>query len=349
MTADSHNNIFGRTLNPHNLSLTAGGSTGGEGALIAMRGSVLGMCTDIAGSIRIPALCNGVVGFKPTASRVPFAGGVPPGRLGSPAPILPVAGPQATSVRDCELVMRVVMDAQPWDLDEGVLNVPWRRVQPKPVTTAKPEAELLRFGLLRGHAKRPLHPPVARALHSAATKLKEAGHTIVLLDDQIPDLYESTILAWKFFMLDPQKTPAKIVQAGGEPWVPSIATATLPELKDFQPSLDGLFDLNVERAKICRKWREVLVENKLDAVLMPGYQATAVKHDTYGIPIYTVLANLLNVSLPTHYSNYRPKYTKTRSDTSHNGGRDIVRANFTNRFPVSCGHPPIPKGGQKVR
>ena len=47
MTADSDNNVFGRTVNPHNVNLTAGGSTGGEGALIALRGSVLGVGTDI--------------------------------------------------------------------------------------------------------------------------------------------------------------------------------------------------------------------------------------------------------------------------------------------------------------
>lgn len=58
MTADSDNNVYGRTLNPHNTNLTAGGSTGGEGALIALRGSVLGVGTDIAGSIRIPSLCT---------------------------------------------------------------------------------------------------------------------------------------------------------------------------------------------------------------------------------------------------------------------------------------------------
>ena len=49
MTVDSENNIWGRTLNP-NKSLTSGGSTGGEGALIALRGSVAGIGTDVAGS-----------------------------------------------------------------------------------------------------------------------------------------------------------------------------------------------------------------------------------------------------------------------------------------------------------
>lgn len=59
MTADSQTNLFGRVLNPHKLSLTAGGSSGGEGALIAFRGSILGVGTDIGGSIRIPSICCG--------------------------------------------------------------------------------------------------------------------------------------------------------------------------------------------------------------------------------------------------------------------------------------------------
>lgn len=105
MTADSHNNIVGRTLNPHKLTQTAGGSTGGEAALIAMKASVLGLATDIAGSNRIPALCCGTTSIKPSASRVPFAGGVPPGRLGSPSQILPVIGPCGRSIRDYELFL----------------------------------------------------------------------------------------------------------------------------------------------------------------------------------------------------------------------------------------------------
>ena len=49
MTADSENHIYGRVLNPYNINLTAGGSSGGEGALGAFRGSPLGVGTDIAG------------------------------------------------------------------------------------------------------------------------------------------------------------------------------------------------------------------------------------------------------------------------------------------------------------
>jgi amidase len=60
MALDSDNWLFGRLRNPRNGDVTAGGSSGGEGALIAMRGSVLGVGTDVGGSIRIPAMCNGL-------------------------------------------------------------------------------------------------------------------------------------------------------------------------------------------------------------------------------------------------------------------------------------------------
>jgi Asp-tRNA(Asn)/Glu-tRNA(Gln) amidotransferase A subunit family amidase len=55
-TLDSCNHLFGRTLNPLNRQWTAGGSTGGEGVLVAMHGSMVGFGTDIGGSIRVPAM-----------------------------------------------------------------------------------------------------------------------------------------------------------------------------------------------------------------------------------------------------------------------------------------------------
>jgi amidase len=289
MTADSHNNLFGRTLNPHNLCVTAGGSTGGEGALLAMRGSILGIATDVAGSCRIPALCCGLTSFKPSAGRVPFGGGVAPGRFGTPSPIIPVIGPIGHSIRDAELTMRTICDSDTWAFDEHVLGVPWRTVQPY----TRP----LRFGLIRGIAERPLHPTIARALHSCATKLKGKGHQLMLLDDKVPDIWASGILAWKFFLLDPKKTPISYLRQAGEPIVPSIGKTMVEELRAFEPSLDALWDLNLERLKILHAWHKVMVENDLDAILMPGNSATAVKHDTYGLTPFTVLQNLLNVSI----------------------------------------------------
>jgi amidase len=60
MHLETDNNIYGPTVNPRNRRLTAGGSTGGEAALMAMCGTPLGIGGDIGGSIRCPAALNGV-------------------------------------------------------------------------------------------------------------------------------------------------------------------------------------------------------------------------------------------------------------------------------------------------
>ncbi|KAG2359185.1 amidase signature domain-containing protein [Suillus spraguei] len=64
------NPLWGRTTNPWNNKYTCGGSSGGEGALLAMDGSALGIGSDIGGSLRIPASYCGVYSLKPTAERV---------------------------------------------------------------------------------------------------------------------------------------------------------------------------------------------------------------------------------------------------------------------------------------
>lgn len=63
---DSYNLVYGRSNNPHDLSRITGGSSGGEAAILAAAGSVVGVGSDLAGSIRIPACFCGVFGHKPT-------------------------------------------------------------------------------------------------------------------------------------------------------------------------------------------------------------------------------------------------------------------------------------------
>ncbi|CAM2119128.1 unnamed protein product [Caretta caretta] len=67
---DCSNLIFGQTVNPLNHKKSPGGSSGGEGALIAGGGSILGFGTDIGGSIRLPSSFCGLCGLKPTGNRL---------------------------------------------------------------------------------------------------------------------------------------------------------------------------------------------------------------------------------------------------------------------------------------
>jgi Asp-tRNA(Asn)/Glu-tRNA(Gln) amidotransferase A subunit family amidase len=71
------NALFGPTLNPRDVSLTPGGSSGGESAALASGLSALGIGTDFGASIRWPAQCTGVVGLRPTVGRIPLTGVLP--------------------------------------------------------------------------------------------------------------------------------------------------------------------------------------------------------------------------------------------------------------------------------
>ncbi len=74
MSGETVNNIIGYTTNPKNRNLSSGGSSGGEGALVGLKGSPVGFGTDIGGSIRIPAAFNGLYGIRPSSGRLPYEG-----------------------------------------------------------------------------------------------------------------------------------------------------------------------------------------------------------------------------------------------------------------------------------
>ena len=123
------NNITGKTLNPHNRTLTPGGSSGGEGASTGFKCAPLGIGTDIGGSIRAPAAFCGTYGFRPTAMRNPMAG-IQVAAIGQET-IHGVVGPLSScSVEDLELFQKAVLDQEPWDTETSLVPVPWRTVAP---------------------------------------------------------------------------------------------------------------------------------------------------------------------------------------------------------------------------
>jgi len=74
MWVESYNYVYGRSRNPYDLSRGVGGSSGGEGAIIASGASPFGIGSDVGGSIRYPSAFNGIPGHKPTGCRVPGHG-----------------------------------------------------------------------------------------------------------------------------------------------------------------------------------------------------------------------------------------------------------------------------------
>ena len=107
MAGETDNFIYGRTNNPLDESRVPGGSSGGEGALVGSGSTVLGIGTDLLGSIRIPAAFCGVVGFKPASDAVSKQG-IWPDLAGLYLDSWLGVGPLTRSVRDARLVYNVI-------------------------------------------------------------------------------------------------------------------------------------------------------------------------------------------------------------------------------------------------
>lgn len=198
--------------------------------------------------------------------------------------------------------MKAVLDARPAQLDATALDVPWTPID---ATASETPRGKLRFGVLAEDPLFPLHPPVQRALADAAALLRGAGHETVALGPREGLVAPSYDVAAQLFALD--RTSAAAVLRGGEPFVPSLASArsamrevrfdrgAVPDTRGIADGLERLALLTVKRAEIQEAWREVWLAHELDAVIGPGAQNTAVEHDQYGPAPYTALVNFLDV------------------------------------------------------
>lgn len=163
------NPLYGRTNNPWDLERTPGGSTGGEAALIAARGSPLGLGNDLGGSIRVPAHFCGIFGLKPTCRRLP-RGGVA-GTFQGMESLLSSPGPLARSVEDLALFMRV--------LSSGGSDSPNDPALPPLPEPTMIDVGKLRIGWWDEDGVFAASPAVKRAVQDAATALAGRGATVV--------------------------------------------------------------------------------------------------------------------------------------------------------------------------
>jgi fatty acid amide hydrolase 2 len=114
MFNETYNHVYGRTNNPYDLSRGAGGSSGGEGAIVAAGGSPFGIGADIGGSIRYPSAFNGIAGHKPSGRLVPGTGHWPP--ADGPLAAYNTYGPMCRRVADCAFILPLISGPDGKDL-----------------------------------------------------------------------------------------------------------------------------------------------------------------------------------------------------------------------------------------
>ncbi len=152
ITSDNPN--FGRVVNPVARDRIPGGSSGGSAAAIAAGLVRAAVGTDTAGSIRIPAACCGIVGFKPSYDALPREGVL------DLAPSLDHVGPMGRDVEDCAALFAAMLDLPSMP--------PWMRRDMQDVRIAR----------LRGYFDAPLDADVRAAVDTAARQLANDGASI---------------------------------------------------------------------------------------------------------------------------------------------------------------------------
>uniref|UniRef100_A0A7N6AXD0 Fatty-acid amide hydrolase 1 n=1 Tax=Anabas testudineus TaxID=64144 RepID=A0A7N6AXD0_ANATE len=170
LSYDCSNPIYGQTLNPHNLQKTSGGSSGGEGALLGGGGSLLGLGSDVGGSIRIPSSFCGVCGFKPTTGRL-SSQGVKPVYRGQKA-VLSSPGPLAKDVDSLALCMQALLCDHLFSRDPTIPPIPFNL---QIYQSSKP----LRIGYVESDGYSQPSPSMARGIREVKALLEQAGHTLV--------------------------------------------------------------------------------------------------------------------------------------------------------------------------
>jgi amidase len=107
--------LYGATRNPRDLSLTSGGSSGGDAAAVAAGMAPLGLGADYGGSIRVPASFCGIYGLRPSAGRIPAVAETEPFDGPPTLDLMCSTGPFARSIEDLETTYRVLAGPDPRD------------------------------------------------------------------------------------------------------------------------------------------------------------------------------------------------------------------------------------------
>ncbi|AOB33374.1 hypothetical protein AKI39_03450 [Bordetella sp. H567] len=158
----SHNACFGDVRNARDPSRLAGGSSGGSAVAVALGMAYAAIGTDTAGSIRIPAALNGIVGLRPTVGRYPGDGVAPV------SPTRDTPGPMARTVADVALLDQVITGSQ------------------RPVVAARPER--IRLGVVPDFFLEGLDAQVQRLTQAALQRLRDSG--VCVIDLHMPGLAE---------------------------------------------------------------------------------------------------------------------------------------------------------------
>lgn len=235
----TRNSLHGATVNPHDPSLTPGGSSGGAGVAVATGMGSIAHGTDIAGSIRYPAYACGVHGLRPSLGRV-AAFNATAGDRHVGGQLMAVSGPLARTIPDLRLALAAMAAPD--------LRDPWWM----PVPLEGPPAPR-RIALVEAPDGMAVAPEVRAALQAAAAGFAAAGWEVDTPTP--PPMAEGMAVQIALWMADMRRIETAVF-AEDDP----DARFVYDQFRRISPPLtaDGLMDALRARSRLVRLWRQFL-------------------------------------------------------------------------------------------
>lgn len=279
-----NNNFIGHSRCPYNLALTSGGSSSGEGAIVAFGGSAVGIGSDIGGSIRGPAAFGGCVGLRPTTNRFSKNGGISSGAGQESVPA--VQGPMTRSVEDIDFLMDIYINqGQPWITDCTTYPLPWKKVE-------KPRPETLTIAIMYDDEIVKPTPPIARGLRHVAEKLKAAGAKVIEFKPIGTQQARDTVC--KMYSCDGNYMQRKLLADSGEPLTKLTKWAL--NYGDGSKHYDVAENrkLNIIRDQLKQQYTDYMNENGVDFIISPAYSNVSPRPEEVYNWSYTSLFNIID-------------------------------------------------------
>ncbi|KAK7996719.1 hypothetical protein PG989_004759 [Apiospora arundinis] len=267
----------------------------GEGSLLASRGSVLGIGTDMGGSIRIPSAFNHLFGLKPSSGRFSYRGLA--NSLGGKPVVPSVAGPMSENLENLIHLTQAVVDTEGWRHDPALVPLPFA---PPPLL---PRAGGLCFAAFPGGddgITRP-HPPVARGVEMAVRAARQAGHRVI--EWQPPNHAEAAVL-YAGLVFATSYDVEDALKLSGEPLVGGAQAVFRRGAKLAPKNFQGYFELVNRFRKYQEDYADYWESTKLltgtgrpvDGIIAPVAATAAVRHDAFHAFNYTIVYNILDYS-----------------------------------------------------
>ncbi|THW90482.1 glutamyl-tRNA amidotransferas-like protein subunit A [Aureobasidium pullulans] len=293
MVCETVNNITGRSVNPRNKHLSPGGSSGGEGANVGIRGGIIGVGTDIGGSIRVPSAFNFLYGLRPSHGRLPY--GKMANSMEGQETVHSVVGPITHSVPDMRLFVQSVLEQEPWKHDSKVIPMPWRQSE-HDAAVKKTTSDKLTLGFFNNDGVVMPHPPILRGVDKVVSTLRENGHEVI---DWKPYKHDYAVdLIQGIYASDAGKDIHTVLSASGEPAIPNINDLVDPSISGAD--ITKLWDVQLQKWKFqmeyIEEWNklEEKLGKEMDAFIMPITPTAAIRHNQFKYYGYASAINLLD-------------------------------------------------------